>query len=172
MFSFFKSDKEKKLEKLGYQSLIQSYKQKVSNKEWTRNEYRQAMNQLYKEKKTAADNAENVNVATCQSFKEDEVMVPLNLQNILQESVDYNFIYSSLIFEYSNYKRVHPKALYELERHLDELFPDTQTSEESIQELQQLDLKTLIDKALLPITMENREYLKAVFQVLKKKIAS
>jgi len=172
VFSFFKSDKEKKLEKLGYQSLIQSYKQKVSNKEWTRSEYRQAMNLLYKEKKTAVDNAENVNIATRQSFKEDDVMVPLNLQNIQQESVDYNLIYSLLIFEYSNYKRVHPKALYELEQHLDELFPDTQTSEKDLQKLQQLDLKILIDKALLPITMENKEYLKAVFQVLKKKTAS
>jgi len=88
VFSFFKSDKEKKLEKIGYKSLIQSYKQKASNKEWTRSEYRQAMNLLYKEKKTAVDNAENVNIATRQSFKEDEVMVPLNLQNIQQESVD------------------------------------------------------------------------------------
>lgn len=169
MLSFFKSNKEKKLEKLGYQSLIQSYKEKVRSKEWTKNKYSQAIDNLYDEKKAAIDNAENINVATRQSFNEDEVMVPLNLQNIQQEYIDYDFIYSSLIFEYNNYGRVHTKALYELERHLDELFPDTQASEKDLQELQQLHIRMLIDQALLPMSLENKEYLKAVFQVLKEK---
>src|SRR5690606_11365675 len=161
MLSFFKSNKEKKLEKLGYQSLIQSYKEKVRSKEWTKKEYNQAVDNLYDEKKEALINGKKNNIATLQSSNEDEVMVPLNLQNIQHEYIDYDFIYSSLIFEYNNYGRVHTKALYDLERYLDELFPDTQASEKDLQELQQLHIRMLIDKALLPMSLENKEYLKA-----------
>src|SRR5690606_40174102 len=51
MFSFFKSSKEKALEKLGYKTLIDSYKQKVTNKEWDNKKYKEAIDKLFNDQK-------------------------------------------------------------------------------------------------------------------------
>jgi len=170
MFSFFKSAKEKQLEKLGYQLLIESYKEKVKTKEWTKKEFSQAIDDLYNEKKTIVSNATNINVATRQSFDDDETMVPLNLQNIQQEFIDYDFIYSSLIFEYNNYKRIHTKALNELIRYLNNHFPDAVINEEDAQKISAKELKELINEASNPINDSNKNYLKAVFNELQKRL--
>lgn len=170
MFSFFKSAKEKQLEKLGYQLLIQSYKEKVKTKEWTKKEFSQAIDDLYNEKKAIVSNATNINVATRQSFDDDETMVPLNLQNIQQEFIDYDFIYSSLIFEYNNYKRIHTKALNELTRYLNNHFPDAVINEEDAQKISAKELKELINEASNPINDSNKNYLKAVFNELQKRL--
>lgn len=170
MFSFFKSAKEKQLEKLGYQLLIESYKEKVKTKEWTKKEFSQAIDDLYNEKKAIVSNATNINVATRQSFDDDETMVPLNLQNIQQEFIDYDFIYSSLIFEYNNYKRIHTKALNELTRYLNNHFPDAVINEEDTQKISAKELKELINEASNPINDSNKNYLKAVFNELQKRL--
>ena len=170
MFSFFKSAKEKQLEKLGYQLLIESYKEKVKTKEWTKKESSQAIDNLYNEKKAIVSNATNINVATRQSFDDDETMVPLNLQNIQQEFIDYDFIYSSFIFEYNNYKRIHTKALNELIRYLNNHFPDAVINEEDAQKISDKELKELINEASNPINDSNKNYLKAVFNELQKRL--
>lgn len=170
MFSFFKSAKEKQLEKLGYQLLIESYKEKVKTKEWTKKEFSQAIDDLYNEKKAIVSNATNINVATRQSFDDDETMIPLNLQNIQQEFIDYDFIYSSLIFEYNNYKRIHTKALNELICYLNLHFPDAVINEEDAQKISAKELKELINEASTPINDSNKNYLKAVFNELQKRL--
>src|SRR5690606_12829139 len=129
MFSFFKSRIEKDLIKLGYATLIEGYRQKVKANEWTSSEFKNALNALHKKHLHEIENIQNVNVATRQSFVDDELMVSLNLQNIQHEYIDFDFIYSSLLFEYSNNNRVHAKAVSELERHLLERFPDAVFSE-------------------------------------------
>lgn len=119
MFSFFKSGKEKALEKLGYKTLIDSYKQKVTNKEWDNKKYKEAIDKLFNDQKAIVSNANNVNVATRQSFVDDEVMVPLNLQNIQQEYIDYDFIFSTLVYEFKNHKKIHTQAVHELMKYLE-----------------------------------------------------
>lgn len=170
MFSFFKSSKEKKLEKLGFQSLIHSYKEKLRNKEWTRKEYNQAVDQLFDEKKTAIDNVENINVATRQSFDDDEVMVPLNLQNIQLEYIDYDFVYNSLLFEYKNKKRIHQKALEQLENRLDQLFPNVEIAQDLLKKMELLEDEVLINKILEPLNDHNKQEFKAIYSVLRKRV--
>lgn len=103
------------------------------------------------------EKTENNNVAR-RTFNEAEIIFPLNLQNIQQEYIDYNVVYSTFIFEFKNYGRVHSKALYELERYSDELFPDTQASKKTCKSYNRLKSKVLCIKLL-----------KAVFQVLKER---
>lgn len=170
MFSFFKSAKEKQLEKLGYQSLIESYRKKVKDKQWSKQEFQQALNALYEDKKTVLANATNVNVSTRQSFDDDEIMVPLNLQNIQQEYIDYDYIYSSLLFEFNAHKRIHAKALNELTQFLDEHFPDAVLLENAHENLVSKSLKELINEAVLPITNENKNHIKSVFNELKNRL--
>jgi len=170
MFSLFKSSKEKQLIRLGFQTLIDSYYAKLKSKEWTKEEWKAAIDQLYEQNKTAVFNADNVNVATRQSFVDDEVLVPLNLQNIQQEYIDYDFIYSSLIYEYKNYQRVHSRAIVELIKYLKEKFPKATVDNQCSEQLKQLSTKDLIDKATQEITEENASYMASVFEELKNRL--
>ena len=110
MFSFFKSSIEKDLIKLGFEELVQGYKQKVKTNEWTKLQYNEALKSLHTKHKNQISNIGNVNVATRQSFDVDDSVVPLNLQNIQQEFIDYDYIYSTLLFEYNSNNRIHTKA--------------------------------------------------------------
>lgn len=170
MFSFFKSTVEKDLIKLGYQSLIDGYKQKVKLKEWTKKQYTLALEELHKKHKNEINNINNVNVATRQSFDVIETIPPLNLQNIQQEYIDYDFIYSSLLFEYNSHKRIHTKALNELSLLLDEKFRDAVILADDIEHLKNIDLKQLIHEATTPFSNKNKNYLKAVFSELKNRL--
>lgn len=170
MFSFFKSSKEKQLEKLGYQTLIESYRKKVKDKQWSKQEFQQALNTLFEEKKTVLANASNINVSTRQSFDDDEIMVPLNLQNIQQEYIDYDYIYSSLLFEFNTHKRIHAKALNELTQFLEERFPDAVLLEEERENLSLKSLEELIQQAMIPINNENKNYIKSVFHELRNRL--
>lgn|SRR5690554_844195 len=170
MFSFFKSNKEEKLEKLGYHSLIQSYKEKVRNKEWTRKDYQSAIQNLLNEKKTAVENIENNNVSTRQSFVTDEVLVPLNLENIQNEYIDYDFVCSSLVFEFKSKKRVHLKALQQLEARLNQMFPELEVSEELQTKINSLEVVTLINRAIASPNDVNKHELKAVYKALRQRL--
>jgi len=170
MFSFFKSSIEKDLIKLGFGELVNGYKLKVKTKEWTKQQYINTLNEFYKQHLTEVENINNVNVATRQSFDVTETIVPLNLQNIQLEYIDVDFLYSSLLFEYNNYQRIHSKALYELNKLLQEKHPDATISTEDEQKIKYLPLKELINDATLPFSAESKNYLKAVFKELTDRI--
>lgn len=170
MFSFFKSSIEKDLTKLGYQKLIEGYKKKVKLKEWTKKQYTSALEDLYKKHKNEIYNLNNVNVATRQSFDVADTIVPLNLQNIQQEYIDYDYIYSSLLFEFNNNKQIHAKALKELDKLLQEQYPNTVLLPENTEKLKNIDLKQLINEATTPFSDDKKNYLKAVFNELKNRL--
>lgn len=166
MFSFFKSSTEKDLLKLGFQELIKAYKQKVKNREWTTKQYNDALKSLHTKNKNQINNIDNVNVATRQSFDVDDSIVPLNLQNIQQEFIDYDFLYSTLLFEYNNNNRIHTKALHELDKLLHENYPDVVVLKNEEKNLKKFSLQQLINEATLPFNSENKDYLKTVFNEL------
>lgn len=168
MFLFFKSTLEKNLIKLGFTDSVNQYKQKLKNKELTKKEYNNALQSLYNAHQVQLKNIKNVNVATRQTFDDDELLVPLNLQNIKQEFIDYDFIYSSLLFEYNNNKRIHTKALHELNKLLTEQYPDATCTEIDIDKVKNLTVEQLINQATVSFTNENKNYLKAVFTQLYK----
>lgn len=170
MFSLFKSNKEKQLEKLGYKTLLDSYRKKVKLKEWSKTDYTVALEKLYKDKQSIIGNADNINVSTRQSFVDDEVMVALNLQNIQQEYIDYDFIYSSLLYEFKSNKKIHSKAIKELIDLLHSKFPEATIAEEFATELKDKETSYLIDEALQDITSENQHQLKAVFTELHNRL--
>jgi hypothetical protein len=169
MFSLFKSNKEKQLIKLGFQSLIDSYYEKVKSKEWSKDDLKKAIDNLYEQKKSIVGNADNVNVSTRQSFVDDEVLVALNLQNIQQEFIDYDFIYSTLLYDYKNHKKIHTKALKELSDYLHTKYKDVQIDASYAEKIASLDTKQLIDLAMQDISSENANELAAVFTELKKR---
>lgn len=166
MFSFFKSSIEKDLIKLGFEELVKGYRQKVKSNEWTKQQFNDALKNLHAKNKNQINNIGNVNVATRQSFDVDDSIVPLNLQNIQQEFIDYDYIYSTLLFEYNSNNRIHTKALYQLDKLLHENYPDAVILEEDQQKIKQLHLRDLINEATLPFTLENKNYLKTVFNEL------
>lgn len=170
MFSLFKSTKEKQLIKLGYQSLIDSYYEKVKLKEWSKNDLKKAIDDLFEQKKSIVGNAENVNVSTRQSFVDDEVLVALNLQNIQNEFIDYDFIYSSLLYEFKNYNKIHTKALNELSSFLLSKHPNATIDTRIQEEIKAKDTKELIDICLQDINSENASMLLTVFTELKNRI--
>jgi len=96
----------------------------------------------------------------------DDSIVPLNLQNIQQEFIDYDYIYSTLLFEYNSNNRIHTKALYQLDKLLHENYPDAVILAEDQQKIKQLHLRDLINEATSPFTHENKDYLKTVFNEL------
>ena len=169
MFSILKNQKEKKLIKLGFQSLIDAYKEKVNSGEWTKKVYKKAIEQLYQDKKTAIHNTDNIQVFTRQSFDDNEVTVPLNLQNIQQHYIDYDFVYSSLLFEYKNHKKIQVQALDTLEKWLKEKYPTVEISPELKEELQQQNPDFLVDEAIKTINTENASYIKTIFSILKNR---
>lgn len=166
MFSFFKSSIEKDLIKLGFEKLVKGYRQKVKTSEWSKQQYKDALKGLHAKHKNQINNIDNVNVATRQSFDVDDSIVPLNLQNIQQEYIDYDYIYSTLLFEYNSNNRIHAKALYQLDKLLQENYPDAVILAEDQQKIKQLVLSALINEATLPFSAENKNYLKAVFSEL------
>ena len=166
MFSFFKNSIEKDLIKLGFEELVKGYRQKVKTNEWSKQQYNDALKGLHAKHKNQINNIDNVNVATRQSFDVDDSIVPLNLQNIQQEFIDYDYIYSTLLFEYNSNNRIHTKALYQLDKLLQENYPDAVILEEDQQKIKQLGLSDLINEATLPFSTENKNYLKAVFSEL------
>lgn len=166
MFSFFKSSIEKDLIKLGYESLINGYKQKVKSKEWTNSQFKLALKELHKKHQSEINNLNNVNVATRQSFDVIDTIPPLNLENIQQEFIDYDFIYSTLLFEYNNYKRIHTKAIYELDKLLSQEYPDAEVLKDEVDNLKNLSLKELINEATTPFSNEKKHYLKTVFKTI------
>ncbi len=166
MFSFFKSSIEKDLIKLGFEELVKGYRQKVKSSEWTKQQFAQALKMLHSKHKNQIKNIDNVNVATRQSFDVDDSMVPLNLQNIQQEFIDYDYIYSTLLFEYNSNNRLHTKALYQLDKLLHENYPDAIILSDDQLKTNPLNLQQLINDATLPFTDENKNYLKAVFNEL------
>lgn len=168
MFLFFKSTLEKNLIKLGLANSVNQYKQKLKNKELTKKEYNNALQSLFNAHQTQLKNIKNVNVATRQTFDDDALLVPLNLQNIKQEFIDYDFIYSSLLFEYNNNKRIHTKALHELNKLLTEQYPDAVCSDTDLETVKKLTIEELINQATVSFTNENKNYLKAVFTQLFK----
>lgn len=170
MFSFFKNTLEKDLIKLGFGKLIEGYKQKVRSKEWTQQQYKEALRDFHSQHLNELSNSENINVSTRQSFDDDELMVPLNLQNIQQEYVDVDYLYSSLLFEYQNSKRVHTKAFHELEKLLKDRFPDAVADEELSRLYENSELKLLIDLACMPMEEPNKNLLKTVFALLKNRL--
>lgn len=163
MFSFFKSSIEKDLIKLGFEELVKGYRQKVKTNEWTKLQYHDALKSLHTKHKNQINNIDNVNVATRQSFDVDDSIVPLNLQNIQQEFIDYDYIYSTLLYEYNSNNRIHTKALYQLDKLLQENYPDAIILEEDQQKMRQLHLRDLINEATIPFSAENKNYLKTVF---------
>lgn len=167
MFSFFKSSIEKDLIKLGFEELVKGYRQKVKSSEWSKLQYNDALKSLHTKHKNQLNNIGNVNVATRQSFDVDDSVVPLNLQNIQQEFIDYDYIYSTLLFEYNSNNRIHTKALFELDKLLNENYPNAVILEEDQQKIQQLSLNELINEATLPFSNENKNYLKAIFSELQ-----
>lgn len=166
MFSFFKSSIEKDLIKLGFEELVKGYRQKVKTNEWTKQQFTDALKSLHTKHKSQINNIDNVNVSTRQSFDVDDSIVPLNLQNIQQEFIDYDYIYSTLLFEYNSNNRIHNKALYELDKLLQENYPDAVILAEDQQKIKQLHLRDLINEATLPFSPENKNYLKTVFNEL------
>ena len=166
MFSFFKNSIEKDLIKLGFEELVKGYKQKVKSSEWTKQKYNDALKTLHSKNKNQINNIGNVNVATRQSFDVDDSVVPLNLQNIQQEFIDYDYIYSTLLFEYNSNNRIHTKALFEHDKLLNENYPNAVILVEDQQKIQQLSLNELINEATLPFSAENKNYLKTVFSEL------
>ena len=170
MFSFFKNTLEKDLIKLGFGKLIEGYKQKVRTKEWSERQYKEALRDFHTRHISEVRNAGNVNVATRQSFDDDELMVPLNLQNIQQEFIDIDYLYSSLLFEYHNHKRVHTKALHELEKLLKERFPDAVEETAFYNTYKDSDMKQLIELACLPMEAANKDRLKVVFSILRNRM--
>ncbi len=167
MFSFFKSSIEKDLIKLGFEELVKGYRQKVRSSEWTKQKYNDALKTLHSKNKNQINNIGNINVATRQSFDVDDSIVPLNLQNIQLEFIDYDYIYSTLLFEYNSNNRIHTKALYQLDKLLHENYPDAVILEEDQQKINQLHLRDLINEATLPFSNENKNYLKAIFSELQ-----
>lgn len=170
MFSFFKSSIEKDLIKLGFGELVNGYKLKVKTKEWTKQQYNDALTTFHNKNKNQINNIDNVNVATRQSFDVDDSIVPLNLQNIQQEFIDYDYIYSTLLFEYNSNNRIHIKALHQLDKLLHENYPDAIILKPEEEKLQKLHLRDLINEATLPFSTENKNYLKAVFNELQKRL--
>src|SRR5690606_29563721 len=166
MFSFFKSSIEKDLIKLGFGELVNGYKLKVKTNQWTKQQYKDALKSLHAKHKNQINNIDNVNVATRQSFDVDDSIVPLNLQNIQLEFIDYDYIYSTLLFEYNSNNRIHTKALYQLDKLLHENYPDAVILGDDIESLKNFDLKQLIHEATTPFSTENKNYLKAVFSEL------
>lgn len=170
MFSFFKSSVEKDLIKLGFNQLIKGYKQKVRSKEWTKQQYTDALKSVHKKHLSELQNIGNVNVATRQSFDDDELLTPLNLQNIQQEYIDIDYLYSSILFDYNTNKRIHAKALSQLEQVLKERFPDAVVSDAVYEKLKDADVKLLIDEAMRAMDASNKDYLQTVFTLLKNRL--
>jgi len=170
MFSFFKNPLEKDLIKLGFGKLIEGYRQKLRSKEWTRKQYKEALRDFHEQHLGELRNAGNVNVATRQSFDDDELMVPLNLQNIQQEFIDIDYLYSSLLFEYHNHKRIHTKALHELEKLLKERFPEAVEEDTFYRTHENSELKQLIELACLPMDAAHKNQLKTVFSILRNRM--
>ena len=170
MFSFFKSNIEKDLIKLGFEELVKSYRKKVKTNEWSKQQYNDTLKSLHTKHKNQINNINNVNVATRQSFDVDDSIVPLNLQNIQQEFIDYDYIYSTLLYEYNSNNRIHTKALYQLDKLLHENYNDVVILAEDQQKIQKLSLNELINEATLPFTPENKHYLKTVFAELKNRL--
>ncbi|MEG1027029.1 MAG: hypothetical protein RSF34_21330, partial [Flavobacterium sp.] len=157
---------EKDLIKLGFEELVKGYQQKLKTNEWTKLQYNDALKSLHTKHKSQISNIGNVNVATRQSFDVDDSMVPLNLQNIQQEFIDYDYIYSTLLFEYNSNNRIHTKALYQLDKLLHENYPDAVILNDEEKNVKQLTLQQLINEATLPFSPENKNYLKTVFTEL------
>lgn len=170
MFSFFKSSLEKDLIKLGFGELVNGYKQKLKNKEWSKQQYHEALKDFHSKHKNEINNINNVNVATRQSFDVTDTIVPLNLQNIQQEYIDIDFIYSSLLFEYNNHKRIHSKAINELEKILIDRFPNAMIDNEIESQLLNKDIKFIIDQASLDITNQNKNVIFTAIKVLKSNL--
>lgn len=169
MFSFFKNHLEKDLTKLGFSQLLKGYKLKLKTKEWTKQEYNDALKKMHTQHKNKLDNLGNINVSTRQTFDVDDSVVPLNLQNIQQEYIDYDYMYSSLLYELNSNNRIHTKAVYELNKLLQDEYPDTIILKEDAERVKNLSLKQLVHEATLPFTIENKDYLKAVFNELKNR---
>lgn len=167
MFSFFKSAIEKDLIQLGFGELVRQYKQKLKNKEFTKQQFYAALKELHNKHQSKLSNIKNVNVATRQTFDDDEILVPLNLQNIQQEFIDYDYLYSTLLFEFNNNNRIHTKALQQLDKLLHENYPDAVIEPTDKEKVNQLSLKELINDATLPFSQAHKNYLKAVFHQLK-----
>lgn len=170
MFSFFKDAVEKDLIKLGFSQLIKGYKQKLKSKEITKEQYKNALKELHNKHFNQINNLGNINVATRQTFDDDELMVPLNLQNIQDEFIDIDFLYSSLLFEYNSHQRVHTRALTELENLLHQQFPNATILPDDLSKIEEFDLKTLINEATLPIDPSSQNYLKAIFTELRNRL--
>ncbi len=169
MFSFFKSSIEKDLIKLGFEELVKGYRHKVKNGEWTKQQFTDALKTMHSQHKNQINNIGNVNVATRQSFDVDDAIVPLNLQNIQQEYIDYDYIYSTLLFEFNSNNRIHLKAVTELDKLLHERYPDVAVPKKEETSVQQLTVQQLIQEATVPFTTENNGYLKLVFAELLKR---
>lgn len=166
MFSFFKNSIEKDLIKLGFEELVKGYKQKLKSKEFTKEQYTNALKTLHTKHKNEIKNIDNVNISTRQSFDVDDSIVPLNLQNIQLEFIDYDYVYSSLLYEYNSNNRIHTIAIAQLDKLLNEKHPNAALLIEDQEKTKQLKLSQLINEATLPITLENKDYLKTVFAEL------
>ena len=163
MFSFFKSTLEKDLIKLGYHELVNGYRLKLKSNEWTKKQFQEALRNLHEQNKNKLENINNVNVSTRQSFDVDDTIVPLNLQNIQLEYIDYDYIYSTLLFEYNSKQRIHVKAIEQLLNLLQENFTDATINEQETANIKQVATKDLLHEATEPHTNANKNYLKAVY---------
>lgn len=111
MFHFWKSDIEKKLLALGHQDSIAYYKQQLRQKKISKAVYMQYLQDLLAEQKSKLSNIGNVNVATRQSFADDEILIPLNVSKIQQPEYDIDFIKNKIAFDFKNNQRLYANEI-------------------------------------------------------------
>lgn len=113
MFSFFNT-KEKKLRAIGFASMVDALQARKKNGEITKKEYKKIINQWCQRNEKSIENKGHIEVSARQSFDENEVLPPLNLQNIHTQVFDIDYAESLLLFEYKERKTIDQKIIRDL----------------------------------------------------------
>lgn len=111
MFHFWKSDTEKKLLALGHRDIVAYYRQQLRQKKISKAGYIQSLQDLLAEQKNKLANINNVNVATRQSFIDDDILIALNVSKIQQPEYDIDFIKNKIAFNFKNNNRLYTNEI-------------------------------------------------------------
>ncbi len=117
MLFFKKNSTEKKLINLGYDWIVKSYRKQLKNKQLSKDEWQIALEKFYASVAHKQTHQNNVNVATRQSFDDNEVLPALNVSQITLPEYDIEFIKNKIYNDYKTtgkYNRSEIDFLYQL----------------------------------------------------------
>lgn len=169
MLGFWKSKIERKLLKLGHTESIAQYRKQLKAKEISKHDFNRLLTSLWEQQKAKWEQRENVNVATRQSFIDDDTLVPLNLHQIQTIVYDFDFIKNKIFFEYKNTGSI-PHSLVDSlfeEVKKDPLFKEILTTD--FKHTEELSTEQCIQQITDPYHEENRIHVFQAFLELEQK---